>query len=234
MSKKSGKRLVEFKKKIAKKQYNCTDAFEILTKNANDRESIDVVFVLGINGKKSDQVVKGVIEHMPAGLGKDKTVAMFTKSNIKEAESAGAKYVGFEDLIQLVKDEEINPDVFMATRDVMPELAKLGLGRILKGKMPNPKFGTVIDVKDIEKSIKAQKAGQLSFRSNGSLVHSSIGRANFKAEDLTSNLEAMLNIVAQVRPNAVKPHNYLKRIFVSSTMGPSIQIDCATYAKGVK
>ena len=234
MSKKLGKRLTEFKKKISNKLYHAQDAFEILTQNANARESIDVVFVLGINGKKSDQVVKGVVETLPAGLGKEKQFAIFTKSNIEEAKKAGATYAGFEDLIEMVKKEEINPEIFMATREVMPELAKLGLGRILKGKMPNPKFGTVVEIKDIESSIKSQKAGQLAFRSNASLVHSSIGRASFKSMDLTKNFEAVLNAIIQARPTVIKPHNYLKRIFVSSTMGPSIQIDYTASIKGAK
>lgn len=225
--KKVCKRLKSFREKISDRLYEPLAAFDVLTENANARESIDVVFVLGIDGKKSDQVVKGVVEHVPAGLGKQITIGLFTKADAKIAKDAGAAHVGFEDLFEKVKSEEISCDVYLATVDVMPELAKMGLGRILKGKMPNPKFGTVIETKDIEKAIKAQKAGQLAFRSNGSLVHCSIGRASFKSADLVKNFEALFSAIAQARPNAVKPHNYMKRVFVSSTMGPSVQVQVA-------
>lgn len=221
---KVAKRLREFRAKVADRAYEAKEAFDVLTANANARESIDLVFVLGIDAKKTDQVVKGVVEHMPAGLGKKVVVGLFTKTDQASAKESGADHVGFEDLFAKVKNEEIDCDVYLATIDIMPELAKMGLGRILKGKMPNPKFGTVIEAKDIAKAIKAQKAGQLAFRSNGTLVHCSIGRASFKSDDLVKNLDAVFQAVKQARPNAVKPHNYFKRMFVSSTMGPSVKL----------
>lgn len=224
MSNKLSKRMDAFKSKIIDKLYEPQEAFEILVVNANARESIDVVFVLGNDGKKSDQVVKGVLENVPAGLGKKIVIGTFTKTDVKLAIEAGSDYAGFEDLFQKVKNEEIDCDVYLATSDIMPELAKMGLGRILKGKMPNPKFGTVIEAKDIAKAIAAQKAGQLPFRSSGSLVHCSIGRASFKASDLVKNFNAIFEAIKQARPSAVKPNNYFKRIFVSSTMGPSIRL----------
>jgi len=227
MGKKVGKRLVEFRKKIANKNYEPADAFEILTKEAKAFESVDVVFVLGIDGKKSDQVVKGVVKNLPAGLGKKITIGLFTKSDVKAAKEAGADHAGFEDLFEQVKSEKVDCDVYLATIDIMPELAKMGLGRILKGKMPNPKFGTVIEVKDVASAIKEQKAGQLAFRSNGSLVHCSIGRASFTSSDLAQNFKATFEAVKQAKPTVIKPQNYLKRIFVSSTMGPSIQLSFA-------
>lgn len=227
MGNKVGKRLVEFRKKVADRNYEPVEAFEVLTKNAKAHESIDIVFVLGIDGRKSDQVVKGVVKNMPAGLGKKVSIGVFTKSDVKVAKDAGADHVGFEDLFEEVKSSKVDCDIYLATVDVMPELAKMGLGRILKGKMPNPKFGTVIEAKDIANAIKEQKAGQLAFRSNGSLVHCSIGRATFSSTDLAANFNATFEAIKQAKPNAVKPHNYLKRIFVSSTMGPSVQISFA-------
>lgn len=224
MAKKIAKRMKDFRAKVQDRHYEAKEAFDVLTSNANARESIDVVFVLGIDGKKSDQVVKGVVEHVPAGLGKKVVVGVFTKTDAAAAKDAGAEHVGFEDLFEKVKSEEVDCDVYLATIDIMPELAKMGLGRILKGKMPNPKFGTVVEAKDIAKAVKAQKAGQLAFRSSGSLVHCSIGRANFKSDDLVKNFDAVFEAVKQARPNAIKPHSYMKRVFVSSTMGPSVRV----------
>jgi len=231
MAKKEAKRLIDFRKQISNRLHQANEAFGILTSNSKQYESIDAVFVLGIDGKKSDQVVKGVVENLPAGLGKKITIGLFTKSEAKSAVEAGIDHVGFEDLFEQVKSEKIDCDIYLATVDVMPELAKMGLGRILKGKMPNPKFGTVIDQKDVAKAIAAQKAGQLAFRSNGSLVHCSIGRATFSSEDLVKNFSATFNAIKNARPTVIKPHNYLKRVFVSSTMGPSIQLDFSEMSK---
>jgi large subunit ribosomal protein L1 len=224
MAKKLTKRMKLFKSKIVDRAYEPKEAFDVLVENAHDRESIDAVFVLNINGKKSDQVVKGVVEHVPAGLGKEITIGVFSKTEHKEAKENGADFVGFEDLFEKVKNEEIKCDVYLATIDIMPELAKMGLGRILKGKMPNSKFGTVIEQQDIAKAIKAQKAGKLAFRSNGSLVHCSIGRASFNSLDLVKNFDAVFEAIQQARPSVVKAHSYLKRIFISSTTSPSIRL----------
>lgn len=224
MAKKLTKRMQAFKSKISDRLYDPQEAFDVLVNNSHDRESIDAVFVLGINGKKSDQVVKGVVEHIPAGLGKKITIALFSKTHHEEAKAAGADFVGFEDLFEKVKKEEVQCDVYLATLDLMPELAKMGLGRILKGKMPNSKFGTVIEQQDIISSIKAQKAGKLAFRSNGSLVHCSIGRASFSSQDLVNNFEAIFKAIVQARPTVIKPHSYVKRIFTSSTTSPSLRL----------
>jgi large subunit ribosomal protein L1 len=234
MANKECKRLVEFRKKVQAKNYAPVDAFKILTENANARESIDIAIVLEIDPKKSDQVVKGVVEHMPAGLGKKIVIGVFTKGDAQAAIEAGADHAGFDDLFAKVKNEEIDCDVYLATIDIMPELTKLGLGRILKGKMPNPKFGTVIEAKDMAKAIKAQKAGQLAFRSNGKIVHCSIGRASFTAQDLFENYKALLKSVNAARPSIVKPHSYFKRVFVSSTMGPSIALEFAEQLKEIR
>ncbi len=227
---KLSKRMTAYKSKIKNELYNPLDAFEVITKNSKEIESVDISFVLGINGKKSDQVVKGVVEKLPAGLGKKVSVAVFTKSSSEN----GAEFSGFEDLFEKVKKEEIEADVYIATIDIMPELAKMGLGRILKGKMPNPKFGTVVEAKDVAKAVAAQKAGQLAFRSNASVINCSIGRASFSTNDLFENFNALLKSVANVRPMVIKPHSYFKKIFVSSTMGPGIQINLSEAIKDIK
>jgi large subunit ribosomal protein L1 len=225
MAKTLSKRMVKFKQQITPKLYDPQEAFDVLTKNANARESVDISVLLNIDGKKSEHVVKGLIEEMPAGLGKKITVGVFTKSEVSKIKDAGADHVGFEDLFEQVKKEEIDCDVYLATVDVMPELAKMGLGRILKGKMPNPKTGTVVEIKDIAHALKMKKAGQLLFRSSYNVVHSSIGRASFSSVDLTKNYEKFIQAIANARPSVIKPHNYFKKVFVSTTMGPSIQLN---------
>lgn len=224
---KLSKRMKLFKSKVSEKIHAPLDAFEILITNAKPTESIDISFVLGINAKKSDQVVKGIVEHMPAGLGKNITIGVFTKTDVKEILAIGAEHAGFEDLFADVKAEKIDCDVYIATSDIMPELAKLGLGRILKGKMPNPKFGTVVETKDLMNAIKLQKAGKLAFRSNNNVINSSIGRASFSSKELMSNYTAFYNSIIQAKPTVIKPHNYIKKIFISSTIGPSVQIEKA-------
>jgi len=227
-----GKRIKEIKTFIQDKKYEAKDAFDLVISHAKEFESVDVSFVLGIDGKKSDQVVKGVVNNLPSGLGKKKTIAVFTKSNAKEVIALGADYAGFQELYDDIKNETINPDIFIATREIMPELAKLGAGRLLKSKMPNPKFGTVVEDAQLKDAIKSQKAGNLPFRSNGSLIHASIGRATFSGNELFANYQELLKAIIQSRPTAVKPHNYLKRIFISTTMGPSVQLDIAQSGKG--
>ncbi len=228
---KSGKRIVNARKIAPTEALDALQAFDSSLKGSKDFESVDVVFCLGVDGKKSDQVVKGVVENMPAGLGKTVSIGVFAQSHIKEIKEAGVEHVGMEDLVAKIKESGLDCDVYIAQREVMPILAKIGLGRILKGKMPNPKVGTVVDGVDLVAAIKAQMAGRLAFRSNGSLIHASIGRATFSPEDLAKNYDALLREILKSRPTAVKEHLYIKRIFCSSTMGPSVQI-AYNYVKG--
>lgn len=224
MAKKICKRMVEFKAHIKEPLYNAESALDILTKNAKNYESIDVAVVLNTDSKKSDQVVKGVVS-MPAGLGKNVSIGIFAKTGIEQLKQAGADHVGFEDLIEQVKKGETDCDVFLASMEVMPELTKLGMGKILKGKMPNPKNGTAVQTSDLPETIKLQKAGQLSFRSNESIIHCSIGKAKFTTQDLLKNYDTLISAIWNARPTVVKAQNFIKRIFVTTTMGPSIKID---------
>lgn len=228
MAKKHSKKYIEISKKIEKKLYDSLEAFEFLTTNSSKKDSIDIVFVLGIDAKKSDQVIKGVLQDIPHGLGKEVKIAIFSKNNIDELKAAGATFVGFEDLINEIKSDNINADIFLAPRCLMPELAKLGVARILKSKMPNPKTGTVVEEKDLIKAINNQKKGQLAFRSQGHLIQTSIGRASFTPQQLQDNFFALYNAIINSRPQVVKPHSYLQKIFASSTMSPSLQFNLKT------
>lgn len=221
---KHGKKFLNLYQKFERKLYNVSDALDLLTNNVSKFESIDVVFVLDINPKKTDQVVKGVVS-LPNGLGKNLKIAVFAKTNVDEYLKNGADYCGFEDLVNEVKEEKIEADVYIATQEVMPELAKLGMGRILKGKMPNPKLGTVVETKDVLKAIEEQKKGKLNFRSQAQLVQSSIGKASFSSQYLKENYETLKEALINARPQVVKPHSYIKKIFLSSTMSPSLQLD---------
>jgi large subunit ribosomal protein L1 len=221
---KLGKRILEERKCVPKGAIQAVEAFDLIKKHAKGFESVDVVFKLGIDPKKSDQVVKGVLEVVPAGLGKGVSIAVFSNIDHEALKSAGASFVGMDDLIAEIKSGKVEYDVYMASRESMPALAKQGLGRLLKGKMPNPKLGTVVDEKDMVSAVKSQSAGQIAFRSNGKLVHSSIGRSGFSSEDLVKNFEALLAEVIKSRPTVVKEHQYLKGIFCSSTMGAGFEI----------
>jgi len=222
---KRGKNYKEFAKKIDNKVYKSIEAFSIITENAKAKESVDIVFVLNTNARKSDEVVKGIVPKMPSGLGKTVTIGVLSKKDPKKIVEMGANQAGFEDFIQDIRDEKVDYDVYIATRDVMPELAKMGMGRVLKGKMPNPKLGTVVEEADLAKAIEEQKGGQLNFRSNNSLIHTSIGRASFTKEQLEANFIELFNAVVAAKPQSVKPIGYIKKIFLSSTMGPSLQIE---------
>ncbi|WP_342261783.1 50S ribosomal protein L1 [Alphaproteobacteria bacterium endosymbiont of Tiliacea citrago] len=222
---KHGKRFLNLYEKFERKIYNPLEAFNLLVNNVKKHESIDVVFILGIDPKKTDQVIKGVLKVVPNGLGKDVKVGVFTKTNIQDYLDNGATYAGFEDLISDIKSEKVDADVYIASKEIMPDLAKLGLGRVLKGKMPNPKLGTVVEEKDLVKAVKEQKAGQLTFRSQATLVQSNIGKASFSGIALYENYIALKNAIIAARPQVVKPHSYIKRIFISSTMSPSLQLE---------
>lgn len=225
LQKRHGKAYINLYNKFEKKLYNPAEAFNFLVSNVKPTESVDVVFVVDINPKKTDQVIKGVLKVVPNGLGKEVKIGVFTKTNVDMYIQNGATYAGFEDLINDIKSEKIDADVYIATKDIMPELAKLGLGRVLKGKMPNPKLGTVVEEKDLNKAIKEQIAGQLTFRSQARLVQARIGKASFTGEALYENFLALKEAIIAARPQVVKPQNYLRKIFISSTMSPSLQLE---------
>jgi len=194
--------------------------------SAKFRESVDVAVNLGIDTKKSDQVVRGSAL-LPHGTGKVVRVAVFAQGqNAEKAKAAGADLVGFEDLAERMKGGEINFDTVIATPDAMRIVGQLG--RVLgpRGLMPNPKVGTV--TQDVETAVKNAKAGQVRFRADkGGVVHCPIGKADFEVSALRENLLALLNDIKKVKPPSSKGV-FLKRLTLSSTMGPGVMVDQAS------
>ncbi|BBU68131.1 50S ribosomal protein L1 [Fluviibacter phosphoraccumulans] len=189
-------------------------------------ESIDVALNLGVDARKSDQVVRGSVV-LPAGTGKTMRVAVFAQGDKAEAATAaGADIVGFEDLAEQVKAGNMDFDIVIATPDAMRIVGQLGQILGPRGLMPNPKVGTV--TMDVTTAVKNAKAGQVQYRTDkGGIVHSTIGRASFGVEALEQNLRALVDALVKARPASAKGQ-YLKKIAVSSTMGPGVHVDQST------
>lgn len=208
--------------------YPIDEALALVRGNASAkfRESVDVAVNLGIDTKKSDQVVRGSAL-LPHGTGKVVRVAVFAQGqNAEKAKAAGADVVGFEDLAERMKGGEIDYDTVIATPDAMRIVGQLG--RVLgpRGLMPNPKVGTV--TQDVETAVKNAKAGQVRFRADkGGVIHCPIGKADFEASALRENLIALLNDIKKVKPPSSKGV-FLKRLTLSSTMGPGVMVDQAS------
>jgi large subunit ribosomal protein L1 len=215
-------------KVAADKSYSIDEALALVKELATAKfaETVDVAVNLGIDAKKSDQVVRGSAL-LPHGTGKVVRVAVFAQGqNADKARAAGADVVGFEDLAEQMKAGSIDFDTVIATPDAMRIVGQLG--RVLgpRGLMPNPKVGTV--TQDVETAVRNAKAGQVRFRADkGGVVHCPIGKASFEVGALRDNLLALLNDIKKVKPPAAKGH-YLKRLTVSSTMGPGVMIDQAS------
>jgi large subunit ribosomal protein L1 len=186
-------------------------------------ESIDVSIALGIDPRISEQAVRGATL-MPHGTGRTARVAVFSQGQHADAaKSAGADIVGFEDLAEKIKKGEINFDVLIATPDAMRLVGQLGQILGPKGLMPNPKVGTVTT--DVATAVKNAKSGQVQYRSEkGGLVHCTIGKVNFEAAALKENLKALLVDLKKLRPASAKGV-FLKKIYLSTTMGPGLLVD---------
>ncbi|MDJ0928468.1 MAG: 50S ribosomal protein L1 [Gammaproteobacteria bacterium] len=193
---------------------------------AKFRESVDVSINLGVDPRKSDQVVRGSTV-LPHGTGKDVRVAVFTQGdNADKAKAAGADVVGMDDLAEQMKGGDLNFDTVIATPDAMKVVGQLG--RVLgpRGLMPNPKVGTV--TQDVETAVKNAKAGQVRFRTDkAGIVHCTIGKADFDVNALKENLSALVADIEKAKPASSKGQ-YMKRLTVSSTMGPGVKVDQAT------
>ena len=189
-------------------------------------ESVDVAVRLGVDPKHADQIVRGTVS-LPNGTGKTvRVLAIAGGDKAKEAEAAGADFVGIE-YIQKIKDGWLDCDVIVATPDVMGQLG--ALGKILgpRGLMPNPKAGTV--TMDVGRAVKELKAGKIEFRvDKGGIVHAPIGKKSFSGEALEQNLHAFMEAIVRARPAAAKGH-YVRSVTVSSTMGPGVPLDAAGY-----
>jgi large subunit ribosomal protein L1 len=211
-----------------KKVYTIGEAVELLNEIATARfkESIDVSVNLGVDPRKSDQVVRGATT-LPHGTGKSVRVAVFAQGeNADKASAAGADIVGFDDLAESIKGGDLNFDVLIATPDSMRLVGQLG--RILgpRGLMPNPKTGTVTP--DVETAVNNAKAGQIQFRTDrAGIVHGSLGQVGFDGERIKENLEALLEDLKKAKPASAKGV-YLQKITLSTTMGPGLSIDAAS------
>ena len=189
-------------------------------------ESIDVSVQLGIDAKKSDQVVRGAVV-MPNGTGKTKRVAVFAQGpKAEEARAAGADVVGMEDLAEQVKAGNLNFDVVIASPDTMRIVGQLGQILGPRGLMPNPKVGTVTP--DVAQAVRNAKAGQVQFRvDKAGIIHATIGRRSFESDKLTGNLRALIEALNKAKP-ATSKGVYLRKVALSSTMGVGVRVDAAT------
>lgn len=212
------------------KTYPMADALALVKECATAKfdESIDVAVNLGVDARKSDQVVRGSVV-LPAGTGKTIRVAVFAQGEKAEAaRAAGADIVGFDDLAADIKAGKMDFDRVIATPDAMRVVGQLGQILGPRGLMPNPKVGTV--TMDVATAVKNAKAGQVQYRTDkAGLVHATIGRASFGIDALEQNLKALIDALAKARPAAAKGI-YLRRIALSSTMGVGVKVDTAGVA----
>ncbi len=229
---KKGKKYLEALKLIDRNnQYDIKEAVELAKKASSAKfdETIDVVYRLGIDTKKADQQIRGAFV-LPHGTGKTQRVLVFAKGDkAKEAENAGADYVGDADFIEKINQGWFDFDVVVATPDMMAEVGKLG--RVLgpKGLMPNPKTGTVTF--EIEKAVNDIKAGKVEYRADkAGNVHVPIGKVSFDDEKLIENFDAMTDTIVKAKPQSAKG-TYMKNVAISTTMGPGIRIDVSPYLK---
>ncbi len=220
-----------FKENVGKierdKRYEPVEAFDLLRnlKKAKFDESVDVAIRLGVDPKKSDQMVRGVVS-LPHGTGKTVRVLVFAKGGKEqEAKEAGADIVGAEELVEKVKGGWLEFDTAIATPDMMPKIGPIAKILGPRGLMPNPKVGTV--TVDVATAVKQQKAGRIEFRvEKAGIIHCAIGKLSFETQKLNENFHALVEQVMRSKPQTAKG-NYLVAISVSSTMGPGIKIDTA-------
>jgi large subunit ribosomal protein L1 len=226
---KLSKRVQALRAKVDRnKLYPVTDALALVKElsTAKFDESVDVSINLGVDAKKSDQVVRGAVV-LPAGTGKTVRVAVFCQgAKAEEAKAAGADIVGFDDLAEQVKAGNIDFDLCIATPDAMRVVGALGQILGPRGLMPNPKVGTV--TMDVTTAVKNAKAGQVQYRTDkAGIVHATIGRASFEVASLQQNLGALIEALVKAKPAASKGI-YLRKVAVSSTMGAGVRVEPAT------
>ncbi|WP_226038416.1 50S ribosomal protein L1 [Aquibacillus saliphilus] len=228
MAKKTKKQQEALKLVDRTKEYGIKEALELVKQSAkaNFDETVEAAFRLGVDPKKADQQIRGAMV-LPHGTGKTQTVLVFAKGEkAKEAEAAGADFVGEQELISKINQGWFDFDVIVATPDMMAEVGKLG--RVLgpKGLMPNPKTGTVTF--DVEKAVNEIKAGKVEYRvDRQSNIHVPIGKASFDIEKLVENFESLLDTVVKAKPQAAKGV-YMRNVAVTSTMGPGVKVDVSS------
>ncbi|MBB5181746.1 large subunit ribosomal protein L1 [Planomicrobium koreense] len=229
---KTGKKLQDAAKLIDRtKLYEAKEAIELAKKasTVNFDATVEVAFRLGIDTRKNDQQIRGAVV-LPNGTGKTQSVLVFAKGEkLKEAEAAGADFVGDAEYIQKIQQGWFDFDVIVATPDMMGEVGKLG--RVLgpKGLMPNPKTGTVTF--DVTKAVQEIKAGKVEYRADKTgIIHAPIGKVSFEDGKLAENLEAIYDVVLKAKPSAAKGV-YIKSLNVTTTMGPAVKVDTSTVGK---
>jgi len=222
----NGKRIRSLSEKVEReKLYPLSDALSLVKDLSSVKfdESVDVAVILGINARKSDQNVRGATV-LPKGTGKTVRVAVFADGdNAEAAKAAGADIVGLEDLADKVKKGEIDFDLCIATPDTMRVVGQLGQILGPRGIMPNPKVGTVTT--DVTSAVRDAKSGQVQFRiDKAGVIHCPIGKASFSPDDLQENLNSLVSALIKAKPASAKGQ-YIRRVSLSSTMGPGVRVD---------
>jgi len=227
MAKKSGKNIVNARKKVEARPYKLAEASELIKKTHHTKfnETVELAINLGVDPKHSDQVVRGTVV-LPNGLGKSVRVLVIAGGDkIREATEAGADYAGGDEMVQKIMEGWTDYDAVIATPDMMRSAGKLGKVLGPRGLMPNPKTGTV--TMDVAKAIKETKAGKVEFRvDKAGIVHCAIGKIQFDAPKIAENAHVVISAVVKAKPAAAKG-TYVKKITLTSTMGPAITVDLA-------
>jgi large subunit ribosomal protein L1 len=225
--KEGGKNIDRARKLVEARPYKLEDAAELLRKAHYVKfdETVELVLNLGVDPKQSDQMVRGTVV-LPHGLGKSKRVLVIASGEkVREAQEAGADFVGGDDMVQKVQEGWVDFEAVIATPDMMRSAGRLGKVLGPRGLMPNPKTGTVTF--DVARAVKEVKAGKIEFRLDKTgIIHSPVGRISFPAKNLAENAQSLLSAVVKAKPAAAKG-KYIKKITLTSTMGPGIPIDQA-------
>jgi large subunit ribosomal protein L1 len=227
MAKKSGKHMENARKKVEARVYKLAEASELIKKTHHTKfnETVELAINLGVDPKHSDQVVRGTVV-LPNGLGKAVRVLVIAGGDkVREAQDAGADFVGGDEMVQKIMEGWTDYDAVIATPDMMRSAGKLGKVLGPRGLMPNPKTGTV--TMDVAKAIKETKAGKVEFRvDKAGIVHCAIGKIQFDAPKIAQNAHVVIAAVVKAKPAAAKG-TYVKKITLTSTMGPAITVDLA-------